>query len=240
VFLLIHIVKKMMGLPVHRLTDIMTISFRKEKDVSTCVNLRQQVHSRHPLKSYPMVIVSIYELIEKVANKVFFVRSTEHIPCPCCGSTLKVIGSRRRVWYKSSGDHATLIIRRLRCQVCKKIHHELPDLIVPYKRYDVESLEGVLSKPERTDVAADESTIARWKRWFHHWSPYAAGCLQSISTQYDLPVRQSSESTGFVLHPFGRYIDLVPKWMCQVVRPIVNLHLWVTDPFCVPVLSRSG
>lgn len=178
--------------------------------------------------------------LKSLMNKVFFVRSTEQVPCPCCGSRLKVAGSRRRVWYKSSGERDRLIIRRLRCQNCERIHHELPDILVPYKRYDTESLEGVVSKPERTDVAADESTIARWKRWFTHWSPYAAGCLRSISMQYDLPVRASSKSTGSVLHPFGRFIDLVPKWMCQVVRPIVNLHLWVTDPFRVPVLSRSG
>lgn len=172
-------------------------------------------------------------------KKVFFVRSTEQVPCPCCGSNHKIIGSRRRVWYKSSGERNSLIIRRLRCQHCRRIHHELPDLLVPFKRYDAESLEGVVSEPERSDVAADESTIARWKSWFTAWIPYAAGCLHSIATQFELPVRPLPRSTGSVLHPFGRYIDLVSNWMCQVVRPIANMHLWVTNPFCIPVLSSS-
>ncbi|WP_307545897.1 DUF6431 domain-containing protein [Paenibacillus sp. V4I5] len=31
-----------------------------------------------------------------------------------------------------------LVIRRLHCSQCLKIHHELPDCIVPYKRYESE------------------------------------------------------------------------------------------------------
>ncbi|MHB1418016.1 MAG: DUF6431 domain-containing protein [Bacillota bacterium] len=49
-------------------------------------------------------------------------------------------GSRSRVWYQSSGGKALLNIRRLRCETCRKIHHELPDLLVPCKRYDADAL----------------------------------------------------------------------------------------------------
>ena len=62
---------------------------------------------------------------------MFFVRSAEIVPCPCCGKVLYVIGSRRRVWYQSSGARSIMMIRRLRCESCSKIHHELPDKLVP-------------------------------------------------------------------------------------------------------------
>lgn len=108
-----------------------------------------------------MVIVSIYDLVEKKNESGVF--------CSEYGAgSLSVLrretggrGKSRRVWYKSSGDRNTLVIRRLHCEPCGKIHHELPDLVVPYKRYDAESLEGVVSEPGRTDVAADESTLRR-------------------------------------------------------------------------------
>jgi len=55
------------------------------------------------------------------------------------------------------------------------IHHELPDLLVPYKRYDAESLEGIVIEPARTDIAADESTLSRWRTWFIAWAVISEG-----------------------------------------------------------------
>ncbi|WP_445349419.1 DUF6431 domain-containing protein [Desulforudis sp. DRI-14] len=62
-------------------------------------------------------------------------RSAEQIPCPCCSGHLKVIGSRKRSCIDSLGDKIVLIIRRLGCVACHRIHHELPDMLVPYKRF---------------------------------------------------------------------------------------------------------
>ena len=47
--------------------------------------------------------------------------------------------------YREDGSTATLIIRRLRCRKCGRIHHELPDSIVPYKRYDADAIETKLT-----------------------------------------------------------------------------------------------
>nr|WP_233162833.1 MULTISPECIES: DUF6431 domain-containing protein [unclassified Cohnella] len=66
------------------------------------------------------------------------------VPCPCCGEKLVVIGSRHRKLSTAAGDQRLLIVRRLRCLQCRKIHHELPDCIVPYKRYESESVEQIL------------------------------------------------------------------------------------------------
>jgi hypothetical protein len=42
--------------------------------------------------------------------------------------------------------------------------------LVPYKRYDAESIEGVVSEPAREDIAVDDSTIGRWRSWFLTWT----------------------------------------------------------------------
>lgn len=158
---------------------------------------------------FPPTTWSLYQIIHWLRRKirpVFFVRSAEIVPCPFCGAPLVVVGSRPRSWYQSSGERAKLIIRRLRCELCARIHHELPDLLVPYKRYDAESIEGVLSEPARTDIAADESTLLRWKLWFLTWVVYAQGCLQSIATRFNLPVENSSVRPQSVLQSLGRFV----------------------------------
>jgi hypothetical protein len=78
------------------------------------------------------------------------------------------------------------MIRRLLCSVCNKIHNELPDLLVPYKRYESKSIEAVVSGDGSLTVAADESTISRWKRWFLTMPNYLAGALLSIAIRYGI------------------------------------------------------
>lgn len=114
-----------------------------------------------------------------------------------------------------------------------KIHHELPDLLVPYKRYDAESLEGVMAEPARTDIAADESTITRWRNWFLAWGVYAQGVLHSLSIRFNLPVEPSSKGSQTVLQTLGRYVGTATGWLRKVVRSMANSHTWVTDPFCL-------
>ncbi|MEK3885645.1 DUF6431 domain-containing protein [Paenibacillus sp. PL2-23] len=139
------------------------------------------------------------------------------------------------MWYRSSGERAKLIIRRLYCRPCARIHHELPDLLVPYKRYDAESIEGVWAEPDASVVAADESTISRWLAWFQVWAVYAAAALHAISTRFQLPVEQASVAPQSALHALGRYVGDAAGWLGRTVRPIANLNLWVTDPFCLSV-----
>lgn len=160
----------------------------------------------------------------------------ERIPCSCCGKSLGVIGSRKRVWYKASGERCWLMIRRLRCKECKKIHHEIPDILIPYKRYDAESIEKVIvTKTVLTDVAVDNSTIYRWKRWFYNWLVYAIGCLKSISIRLNLYVMEVSNPPHSVLQSLGQFVGNAVGWLRRAVRPITNSNLWITDPFCISV-----
>ncbi len=158
---------------------------------------------------------------------MFFVRGAEVVPCPCCQGALVVIGSRSRTWIRSSGEKAKLIIRRLRCQNCRRIHHELPDLLVPYRRYESASMEHAIEDSAATDVAADESTLYRWRQWFVDWVTYAAGCLGSIARRFQGSVLDLSSPTHSALQRIGQFVGNAPGWLARVVRPIANLHLWI-------------
>lgn len=157
---------------------------------------------------------------------MFFVRSEEVIPCPCCQGHLGVIGSRRRRYIQSSGEKVTLVIRRMRCESCCKIHHELPNILVPYKRYDAASIEETVSQ-QNPAVAADESTLFRLRQWFTSWSTYAVGCLTAIAHRFNLPVPELSTPSQSPLQTIGRFVGDADGWLARVVRPIANTHLWV-------------
>jgi uncharacterized protein YbaR (Trm112 family) len=164
----------------------------------------------------------------KIQSAVFFVRSMEQIFCPCCGGNLNVIGSRRRKYIKSSGESCVLIIRRLRCQQCNRIHHELPDILVPYKRYDSASIETVVTGSSALSVAADESTIVRWRSWFRSHSTYFLGCLDSIAIRFCQGTNKGAfDLPRSVLQKIWQHTGNLVGWLGRIVRPITNVNLWV-------------
>jgi len=168
----------------------------------------------------------------RIPQKVFFVRSTEQNFCPCCGKQLIVIGSRRRKCINGAGETLVLVIRRLQCLHCGRVHHELPDLLVPYKRYDSDSIEAVLGGGAALTVAADESTLSRWRRWVSNLANHFVGCLASICIRYQ------TESVGgwsvlpqSVLPRIWHYVGNAPAWLARVVRPVANSNNWVQTRF---------
>lgn len=142
---------------------------------------------------------------------------------------MNVIGSRRRKIVSEGGEDRLLVIRRLRCSHCQKIHHELPDCIVPYKRYESSCIEQVISEPDTlSSVASDDATLLRWKNWFHEQCSYWLGCLVSITIRFHHdPVGKSSVSSQSAHHSIGHYVGDAPGWLARIVRPIVNSNLWV-------------
>ncbi|MEW6624698.1 MAG: DUF6431 domain-containing protein [Bacillota bacterium] len=158
---------------------------------------------------------------------MFFVRSEEQNLCPCCSESMEVIGSRRRNCINSAGEKMVLMIRRLQCSNCKRIHHELPDILVPYKRHCSESIETVIAG-NTFAVAADESTITRWRIWFFDLVNHFLGCLISIAIQY---YRNSVEvPSDLPLSPLQRiwhYVGESYGWLARVVRTVVNSNNWV-------------
>ena len=101
-----------------------------------------------------------------------------------------------------------LIIRRLRCTPCRRIHHELPDCLVSYKWYDAASIEAGLTEGQTAPVAVDESTLNRWRRWYAVWVVYTAGCLAALAARPDATglERQTSRSFPAVLQLLGSWV----------------------------------
>lgn len=147
-----------------------------------------------------------------------------------------MVGSRKRGCIDTSGDKIILSIRRLRCIDCERIHHELPDMLVPYKRHVRESIEAVITEKAEMNVIADESTLKRWQGWFFERANYFRGCLASIILRYDL--KESAEGSSSLpkskLQRIWQHVGDAPGWLARVVKPVANLNLWphTRSAFC--------
>jgi len=121
-----------------------------------------------------------------------------------------------------------LIIRRLECETCKRVHHELPDILVPYKRYSSESIEAVITGNKALSVAADESTIVRWKQWFWALAVHFLGSLISIYIRFTKDaVEEIAALPQSPLQRIWQYVGDGPGWLSRVVRSVVNANLWL-------------
>jgi hypothetical protein len=159
----------------------------------------------------------------------FFVRCVEVVPSPCCGEELKVIGSRKRISRSATGEVRVLALRRLRCAGCRKIHHELPDCLVPYKRYESTCVEDVVSEEAGVSVvAADDSTLYRWRSWFQEQATYWQGALTSIAARFHHEPLEVLSTPSLSAHQrIGQIVGEAPGWLARVVRPITNVNLWL-------------
>lgn len=103
------------------------------------------------------------------------------------------------------GSRQTLIVRRLLCVDCGIIHHELPDMIVPYKRHCAGTIEKIINHEE--SVCCEESTIRRIRVWWMALFLYIMGVLESLKAKYEVV---------FSGRPTPR----------EIVRAVVNTNLW--------------
>ncbi|WP_375295570.1 DUF6431 domain-containing protein, partial [Paenibacillus doosanensis] len=111
-------VQLLTGLPVRELLNIMTVS-QKRKRMPPCM----WACGNRLTGCIPYPTWSLYQSMSWMrSHPAFFVRCAEVVPSPCCGEALSVIGSRKRKLVDEGGDCRLLVIRRLRCKGCRKIH----------------------------------------------------------------------------------------------------------------------
>lgn len=137
----------------------------------------------------------------------FHIHSEEVSVCPVCGGALTVIGCRKRGVINADGEKETLVIRRLRCKDCRTIHHELPDIVIPYKRHCAETVETILGGGS-AGVCCEESTIRRIRAWWAACRLYFESVMASLREKY---------GSVFSVNPAPR----------EIVRAVANAHLWV-------------
>lgn len=163
----------------------------------------------------------------------FFFRSDVQASCPICGSRLKCIGSRYRICIREDGEKIYIIIRRLRCKNkdCRIIHHELPDLLVPYKRHASVSIEKILTfpgSPVTSDIGAEDGTFRAWNRWFRRLAGNWRGCLQAINHRMGQASEEDVVSPSqSLLQALYSLVGSHSGWLARIVRSVVNAGLWV-------------
>lgn len=171
-----------------------------------------------------MIIIHNYWIDDKSNPDVFFVKSREKSICPICGNSLNVIGSRKRGIIEHDGTKRNLIIRRLRCNHCHRIHHELPEEIVPYKRYSSEAIEKSICG-NNEDQTCELSTIRNWRIWFYLLEEYFESTLEAIKFLYISYAELQKEIS--LLQLLKRRRKKPDGWLKKLVRIIVNSNRWL-------------
>ena len=164
---------------------------------------------------------------------VFFVDSEEEFAlCPHCNSFLEYHCRIIRPLRDSSGAKNLYNIRVMKCcdESCPtNFHRELPNIIIPYKRYSAESIEEVIEhRRSEITVAADESTIWRWRKWFKSSAVYIMMALFSVAAVNGESTNISSlEIQEKPIETIKRILARKIKWLNEAVKILVNSSKWV-------------
>lgn len=142
-------------------------------------------------------------------KRLFVITGTETIRCPICRGDLKPYDRRKRSAVNSDGKKNRYVLRRLRCQSCLKLHLELPDTLIPYKRYEVQVIEQVITGTAG-QIPYEERTRQKIRHWYHQAHQHLSGFWRSISSGLSSP---------------GRSPELI-----ELVRAIVNSGMWLFHP----------
>ena len=123
-----------------------------------------------------MVIIAQYHMEVNLFGETIC-KSEEEPVCPICQNKLKFRDWRRRISIKEGREVTWIMIRRLYCKKCRRLHNELPDILSPYKHYEAETIEGVVDGIVLPDDADSEmypcaATMNRWKQWIAHNTPF--------------------------------------------------------------------
>lgn len=129
-----------------------------------------------------MIITSKYHCVQESPDTIR-VYSFQDVVCKECGKIMRVYDSRKRGVLDRDGKKYYIRHRRLRCRECGSCHSELPDFLLPYKRYSGEVILQIFIQNKggnqradysMIDCAAEDRTILRWNSWI------AAALLQCI------------------------------------------------------------
>ena len=152
-----------------------------------------------------MIMITSYGRRKDETGKTYILSYETHV-CPVCSHTLVVIGTRDRKYINDDGITQILVIRRLRCKDCRVIHHELPDILIPYKRHCASTVEKIVDGND--NVCCDDRVIHRIRAWWEACRLYFEGVLASLQEKYAIM---------FSPRP-------APK---EIIRAVVNANLWI-------------
>lgn len=88
--------------------------------------------------------------------------------CPKCKSNqLNPYDKVKRLVKGAGGKRQWIDVQRYKCKKCNSVHRHLPDIIIPFKHYDADIIEGVQDRcitPETFGFEdyPCEQTMKRW------------------------------------------------------------------------------
>ena len=170
-----------------------------------------------------MVIITDYELVVNLNGEIIC-QSHEVAICPHCQSVLKHRDCRLGVMKLEGGEKNWILINRLCCSKCHKLHNELPDCLVPYKHYASEIIEGVLddtitSADEETEDYPCEMSMIRWKKWLDINRDFIEGCIRNIGFRIfdeNISFLKAAENRIDLIRSTGKY------WLRTILKVIYN------------------
>ena len=130
-----------------------------------------------------------------------------------------MIGSRPRIVRRRDGSNISLIIRRLRCRECGTIHHELPDMIIPYKRCSSKCVAGILTSPNH--APCETSSVARLRIWFILLKRTVSESLRRSSE-----IRRFRELTAMSMSDPPESMNALLKFL---VKKATNAGRWIFE-----------
>ncbi len=131
-------------------------------------------------------------------------------------------------WY--NGEKRIIMVRRLYCSHCKRLHTELPDVITSRKHYATEIIENVVddvSTPDdtTTDTYPCERTMQRWKKWIANSRLLIDGYLKSIGSRLSASGVELLNVRDSLLQKLR---DDGAGWLSTVSRVIYNTGGWLS------------
>ena len=154
-----------------------------------------------------MINVKEYHTEYSEDKRASYVWADEPLSCSFCDSSdLIRKGWRSRKLITLIGNLLCLLIQRVLCKGCGRIHHVLPDMVVPYKRYDAETIEAIIEgEPEKAPCGLDETEIHRVKAWWRDMGFYVSRKAASVANKIQITPNSK-------LH--------------AIVRTLANAHMW--------------
>jgi len=156
-----------------------------------------------------MISIKEYHTEYSEDKQASYVWADEPLNCSFCASSELVRkGWRSRTLITLIGSLLLLLVQRVRCKNCGKIHHVLPDIIVPYKRYSAETVEAIIDGcAEKALRGLDEQEIYRIKTWWVKMERYILKKSASVINKLKIQISPKSKLT-------------------TIVRALANTHLW--------------
>lgn len=153
--------------------------------------------------------------------------------CPACGSCKLIRWGcyERNIIYIDNNCFVEekLKIQRVYCKSCKTTHSLLPEGIIPYKQFSLDSIIEVLSNPYSNDIndAINTSylicfeTIKRWQKQFKMFFPYLVTMFKTrvkkdILKNIKANILNFFESFYKINHRCFLQIKLLPLNMCPL------------------------